>query len=962
VTAAVDGFRSAHILTGLNGGDVLRFKTFAAVSAALLLAVPGAAADPVVPDLAIAPDPDVAYGTLPNGLRYAIVKAPRDDGRISLRLAFNVGSFEEADEERGAAHFVEHMAFRANGAFPGDEGESRFARAGAAFGRDVNAFTSVDATQYKLDFPKTSEAVLADALRWLRGVADGVTFTAAAVDAERGAVQAEKATRSNIMSRIGEDVARFQAPGARSFARLPIGTDQSLAAMSPERLSGFYRRWYRPDHALLVVASRLPAEQVKAAIGERFGSWRATGPAPARASTRFVPQPSAPGVFVRASDQVPVGSIAACQVRPAEPKTLAEAQRFRHEALDLIAAELFNARAEELTKKPEHKLLGAALSFDDSLPDLRNACVAAVPIGEEWEPGLRQIRSAWTAFLAAPATEAELSAGLERVRSRLRGGAIQAGDRTAESVADGVMGAWLAGRPYLSPAQKMRAYNIGVEGVTPADLKQRLADLWPDTTPSLAAVLRTAPEERLVLAAWNDGAAKSATAEKKAETADWPYWPNGKAGKVARREAFADPRFTRFRFRNGTVLNLYRTDFAADTVEVRVSFGRGREQIRREDRFAGELGGQLMLAGGLRQSPVEDIQRRFLSNVYAFKLDVGPHSFLLSGNPFADQLGDQLNLMAAYLKEPGFRPDMDARVAASFGALNRMLTQDAAAVAKQALERKLYPPELQSLPDPADVQALNSKTFERVLQPILTSAPVEVTLVGDVDEKAAVEAVGKSFGAWPAREPVPAVSADVFRRLPTDAAADVTARHTGEGGKAALNLVLPLYVATPERRREELAINLLGDIMEASLRHRLRGELGKTYAPRVAVDLPDHADQGVIELTVETSPADLALVETEAKAILKRLAAGEISEQQLEDARQPLAARMEQSLKSNRFWASVLAGSSEDASRIADAQKLLPLTREITLADLKKAAADWLSRPALVARSVPEQGGSGTGR
>jgi zinc protease len=942
---------------------VLRLKRFAALSAVLLLAAPAVSADPVLPDLTVAPDPDVTYGMLPNGLRYAIAKPPKDDGRISFRLAFNVGSYEETEEERGAAHFVEHMAFRANGAFPGDAGESRFARAGAAFGRDVNAFTSIDATLYKLDFPKASDAVIADALGWLRGVADGVRFEAASVDAERGAVQAEKATRSNIMTSIGEEVARYQAAGARSFERLPIGTDASLAAMSPERLAGFYRRWYRPEHAVLVVSSRLPADQVKTAIVERFGSWNAVGPAPVRASVRFEPQPPAPAVFVKTAEQVPVNSVSACQARPAEPRDLPEAERFRRESLDLIAADLFNAKAEELTKKPENKLLGAALAFNGTLPDARSMCVSAVPIGDEWEPGLRQIKSAWTAFMAEPATEAELSAAVERIRSRLRGGAVQAGDRSAENVADGVMGAWLASRLYLSPAQKMRAYNIGIEGVTPAELKQRLADHWPQTAPSLAAVLRKEPDAKQLLAAWSDGAKdKVEQAATKAASSDWPYWPSAKAGKIARREIVADPGFTRFRFRNGTILNLYRTDFASGVVEVRVSFGRGREQIRREDSFAGQLGGQLMLAGGLRQSTIEDIQRRFVSSVYAFKLDVGPHSFQLSGTPFADQLADQLNLMAAYLKEPGFRPDMDARMVAGFGVLDRMLTQDAGSVARLALERKIYPPELQSIPDRTVLEALNSKAFERILQPILTSAPVEVTLVGDVDEKTAIDAVAKTFGAWSVRDAAVPALPDVFRRVPENAAVDVTARHAGEGDKAALNLVLPLYVATPERRREELAINLLGEIAQASLRHRLRGELGKTYSPSVEVDLPDFADQGVIQLIVETSPADLALVEREAKAILKRLSAGEISEQQLEDARQPLAAQMEQNLKSNKFWSSVLAGSSQDPARIGDARNLLPLTRAVTLDDVKKAAADWFSRPALVARSLPEMASSGAGR
>ena len=254
-----------------------------AAAACLLLAAAPATAS--VPDAtkkdvkAIEHDPAVVFGTLPNGFRYAVMQNKHPAGSVSVRLLVKVGSYEEADDELGYAHFIEHMAFRSTKAAPAGILDNPFAAMGVAMGRDQNAFTTLESTIYGVDVPNANPEGLRKIVDWMRSAVDGIVFSQAAVDVERGVVVSELRTRRNPLATAGEDVARFQLPGLRSVNRSPGGTEASLGAATPARLQAFYDRWYRPENALLVVVGDAPVEDLEALAKQAFTNWAARGAA-----------------------------------------------------------------------------------------------------------------------------------------------------------------------------------------------------------------------------------------------------------------------------------------------------------------------------------------------------------------------------------------------------------------------------------------------------------------------------------------------------------------------------------------------------------------------------------------------------------------------------------------------------------------------------------------------------------
>jgi hypothetical protein len=251
--------------------------------AMLAIASPAAAAEmSPASDEAIAWDPAIRHGVLPNGLRYAVMRNATPAGGVSLRLGVAVGSLDETDAERGAAHFVEHLAFGDGG--PGTEPEASFAAAGAAVGRDRNAETGYYSTTYRIDLPRAGGKALPLAFAWLRAAADGGDFGEAAVSRERGVILAERESELTDETAAQEARLAFVLPGQRVNDRDPIGTLPSLAAMTPERLKAFRQRWYRPANAVVVVVGDAPPEALAAQVAAAFGDW-SPGPIPERAAS-----------------------------------------------------------------------------------------------------------------------------------------------------------------------------------------------------------------------------------------------------------------------------------------------------------------------------------------------------------------------------------------------------------------------------------------------------------------------------------------------------------------------------------------------------------------------------------------------------------------------------------------------------------------------------------------------------
>jgi zinc protease len=216
-------------------------------------------------------DPLITVGRLPNGFRYYVRENRLPQGRAELRLAVNAGSVLEDDDQRGLAHFVEHMAFNGTRNFPGLAVGSFMQSLGMRFGAHVNANTSFDETVYILQIPTSSPAVIDRSLLILEDFAQNVTFDPDEIEKERGVVLEEWRQGLGANQRMQNAQFPVLLKGSRYADRLPIGTPETLRTASPARLMQFYKDWYRPDQMAVVAVGDFDRTAMEAQIRAHFG-------------------------------------------------------------------------------------------------------------------------------------------------------------------------------------------------------------------------------------------------------------------------------------------------------------------------------------------------------------------------------------------------------------------------------------------------------------------------------------------------------------------------------------------------------------------------------------------------------------------------------------------------------------------------------------------------------------------
>jgi zinc protease len=900
----------------------------------------------------IVPDSTVRMGTLPNGLRYAVRQNKSPAGAVSIRLVLRVGSLEENEDELGYAHFIEHMAFRSTRQAPNGVLDNPFASLGVALGRDQNGATTLENTLYSADISTPGESGLGSILGWMRSAADGIVFAPAAVDTERGVVLAELQSRNDAVWRVARDVARFQLPGLLSASRDPGGSEESLRAATPAHLQAFYDRWYRPQNAFLVIVGDAPAETLEREAEKAFATWTGRGEAGVRPTPPAAFADRGLEAFTEAAEALPP-AVSSCRYGPRAAEAASPMERLKAETLSKLWVGVLNRRLEHLNAMAGAPLLGALALTNDRIPDARGACLIAVPTTGKWKEALRLAQAELRRFANDGPTAQEVTDAVERLKAPLRGTSVQADTRASATVADGLIRAAVEDRVFTDPEEALRTFDIAAQGVTPNDLHRAFQRDWNGIGPLVSVVGPTAPTREEVLAAWreNEQAPPLPTYADAAAPA-WPYQSFGRPGKVRSRDVLPD--FVRLRFRNGTVLNFKQTNFDTEGIEIAVRFGHGVAELPADGRSEGELGTSLIPEGGLGKADYEQIGAAFASTTWQVRLAAEPTAFVMRSSPLRDQVDGELQLMAAYLTDPGFRTNIDAKLPTVIDFIYNTVRSDPAAVANDALEQRLFPA-LAGLPPIEQARAWRAADFERLLKPILTRSPVEVSIAGDISEEKAVAAVAASFGALPTRPAGPAapLGGGPFRRFPDPLPPPITAYHRGAADKAAAVLIWPLYVAVPERRKEEHALQLVTKIMEARLFHEVRVRMGKVYNPAVRNPMPDYGDQGYLSATLEAAPADLDALVAAARRIAAEMAAGHIDPEELDRARQLLVAERIEAQRRNASWAGVISATRDESDVLADLTLYPQQMAALTLDEVRAAAAQWLKRDPVIARALP---------
>lgn len=900
-------------------------------------------------------DPRVQYGALGNGVRWAWANHPEPQNRVYLRLHVNVGSLSETEEERGMAHFLEHMAFNGSENFEAGTLVEWFQEQGMAFGADTNAHTAFSETVYKLDLPENDEETLREGMQVLRDFAAGLTIAEEEVQAEKGVIDGEERERESAGMRAFVELLEKQYAGTLYPERLPIGIKEARDAFDADLVRSFYQRWYRPENMTLVVVGDLGESDPSELIAEYFASV----PVPKMPVERE-PDPGRPTLeqpFVAVQNrELPTMQMTLSMARPHEKQPDSRAERLR--ALRLgVAHAMVNLRFSELVKEPDTPYLGASIGLTGQFDLLTGGSldVVASPevFGEALEGAFVEVRRA----LNFGFRQEEL----DEVRADWLRGMDEAVEREATApsagLREGILFEVEEGIVPTSAAFDRDLFAPALEALTVEDCLELLREEWRGGTLTVSCVgpiLIGDPEDsftRIVNRARERKIQPSVEVARK----EWAYSSAGNSAPLPEKvgDTGDDALVSQFRFPNGVMLNVKQTDFRDREVLVGMRVGRGVQALPPDHPAILMLGNALYAGGGLVEHDSDDIRRLTAGRQVNIGFSIGQDAFTFAGGTTSDDLLFQLELMQATLEHPGWRPDILPLIRSQIPLIFQQFEHSAQGPLLMDFTPALLQGDpkasilgFQRFPSRAQLEAFDMDMMKAMLTEPLAEPPVEITIVGDITVDEAIASVARTFGTMPAREAVllPAV-------MPQASLAEglrMTRRIDTEDEKADLFLLFPTTDGIDDRARRHLSF--LGVIVDDRMRLRVREELGAAYSPSAGADSSETwLGLGGIMIQASGDPAQADALLAACLGVAEELATEGITQEEVDRLVAPVLKQLRDAQRTNGYWLDVLAAAQSDPASLAAAQTVMKTYEQLELDYLNELAEQYLQ---------PERGSS----
>ncbi|MFN2100144.1 M16 family metallopeptidase [Altererythrobacter sp. MF3-039] len=903
----------------------------------------------------IIPDPAFRFGRLANGMRYVIASNGRPEGTAIVRMWVGSGSLSERENERGLAHFLEHMAFNGTTNVPEGEMIRILEREGLRFGADTNASTGFEDTTYKLDLPRNDPELLDTALMLMRETASEILIEPDAVERERGIILSERRDRQTYSWRNFLDEIEFRNPDARYLDRMPIGTLEVLASAGAQEIRNYYEREYVPANTVVVVVGDFQADSVERAIEKHFSSWQS---APMADELDAGPIDTArqglTDIFLdpALSERVTLSRHRAWDRQPDSTATR------RQNVLTGIGYDIINRRLRALARGEDAPFRGAGYGTGDVFEVAQTTNLVIDTADGEWRDGLlaavRVVRQA----IQYGFSEAEVAEQVARLRTAQENSVAAASTRTNQSltasalllIEDGIvpsspqasLARFASFEPYLTPAAVLAA------------LRQDAATL---VNPLIRFEGRKAPKggEAALRNAWNEAMALPIARPEVRSSMEFAYQSFGEPGEVMsdlQNERFGMRLVT---FANGVMLTLKKTDLAEDRIRYRMSLDGGRLIETKGDPLATAMVSSIPV-GGLGAHSQDELDTILAGRSVQWSMSADTDAFVLGGTTTPRDLELQLQLLAAAITDPGYRKEGEQRysqsVADFFANLDatprRVLSNRQGAILSDGDPRF-------SLQSREAYEALSYARLRDAITDRLTNGAIEIALVGDLDEDRAIEMVARTLGALNPRETSFQAREAARLRSFTSQRRRHIVTHSGEADQALVHLVWPTRDDSDLEEAAEL--RLLGRIVQIAVQEELRERLGKTYSPN-AFSSPssEWTGFGTFSISASVDYADVEETLAATRQTLLALAEAPIDADLIDRARQPLLESFDNRLKSLASWIAVADRAQSKSDRLERFDAWPAAVEAIDGERLAAAAKRWLVDSAPVEILVVPEG------
>ncbi len=907
----------------------------------MLVAVSAVSAQMQMPPVPL--DPAVKTGKLNNGLTYYIRHNEWPEKRCDFYIAQRVGSMQEEDDQRGLAHFLEHMCFNGTTHFPGDALKQYLERIGVKFGENLNAYTSFDETVYNINNVNVEIAGAVDScLLILHDWSHDLLLEDKEIDKERGVIEEEWRVRRSAQLRLIEAALPTICKDSKYAERMPIGTMEVVKNFPYETLRSYYRKWYRPDLQALIVVGDVDPDAVEKKLQEMFAD---IAPAAADAAVREefpVPDNQEPLVFI-GKDKEFTGMVASVMFKT-EPLPRELRGTMAYIAQDYVEdaiSGMLNERLNELTRKADAPFSGASVSFGDFLVAKTKEALS-LDISMKENRYAEGIKAAYRELLRASRggfTESEYDRFKQEYLSQIDAAYEARDKRTNTSFINDYVRHFIDNVPAAGIEWEHQMMNQIVPNIPLDMINQAIGELSQDNRVILVFMPEkeglACPTEQEVLSAMTevDGEDIAAFTE---EVSTEPLVPELKS-KVKVKKITDDIYGAKLiTLSNGMKIHVKQTDYSPNKISFRATSW-GGNSLYSNDEYVNSSNIGLVHQGGLGNFSAVELNKKLAGKQASVSSSVNVRSEGISANCVKKDFETMLQLV--YLNFTSPRRDDEAFTSAIERSRNALKNQDLnpqtalqdsviSVVYNNNVRAKRFKEE--------DLDRINyDRLLEMYRERFANAGDFEYYLVGDVNADSVAPLLAKYLGALPAKGKKENYKMIDQRMTKGERECYFTKEQDTPNS---MNVFI-YHSPMKETLRNDILIDMLQQAMTMLYTETVREDEGGAYGVPVSANLIDYPEElAMVQIVLPTAPEKRISMTAIVNDGIKKMMAEGPSEENLGKIKEYMLRSHQEDLKNNGYWMTSLVSKTRYNQEFVEGYE--ECVQSITIEDIKKVAQD----------------------
>jgi zinc protease len=890
-------------------------------------------------------DPNVKIGKLSNGLTYYIRKNAKPEKKVELRLAVNAGSVLEEADQRGLAHFMEHMNFNGSKNFPKNELVDYLQKIGVQFGADLNAYTGFDETVYILPISTDDPAIVEKGFTVLEDWAFNNLMDKSEIDKERGVVLEESRLSKGAQQRMLRQYFPKLFNGSKYAERLPIGTDSILKHFSYATLNRFYKQWYRPDLMAVIVVGDIDPVQMEKKIKAHFGSYKNPTSAPPRPSIIPIKTRTKPEALVITDEENTNTILQVFNSIRLSPKIKTWAD-YRRELVEDMVNSLINQRLQELTKKEDPPFV---YGFTGQQSFIRgyDAFITAAVLGNNTE---KEAMDALVAETERARKFGFLSSEIDRVKASLLNEAERAfteKDKSQSSqLVQGYLSNFLQGTPIIGPENRYKFMKQVLPSITAKEINAVAAKM-PGMNNAFALLLAPAkmkdklPSNAELLS--DMVAATKQTVKPYEEKAVAENLMDGKleAGKIAKETKNEKLGTTDLTLSNGVTITLKPTTYKNDQILMDAWRWGGYQRFPLSDKDNAKHAAEIVNEMGVKDMSPTDLEKFLSGKTVEVMPYINDYEEGIQGSSSVKDFETFLQLVNLFFTQPR----KDETLFKSFITKNKGMLQfikgNPQVFFQDTLMKIVYNnnPWVSGVPTEEEFNNLNADKALAIYKQIFGNADgMHFTLVGNIDLAKAKPLLEKYLGSLPATPAEHMYKDNNIRPVKGVVEANI------KKGKEAKSLITLLWSGQTEYSPEEnMALKALVDVLNITVIEKLREELGSMYSGGLSGSIQKRPYvHYTVSANIPTGPESVDKLTNALLGIIKNAQEKGVEQKDLNKVKETWKKHYRSQLQENNYWLDNLSQAFIDQNNPERILNYEQRVDALTLADVQKAARKFL--------------------